>query len=295
MLNKKPIFIVGLSRGGSSIILNIIRSHPDVCSPRGETNQVFYGKPDESFLTRLSKILRYVPIMLRQREHIFSPHSCEERRPLSTRSMTLIDRILFEDKFLATDDTQNRFRAEGVENSVEEIREARILCKSIDGMAFTTPLFASMYPDATFFGLVRNGLAVCEGHIRRGRTASEYGTLYAHVCDRIIADADRIPNFHLIRYEDLTQNTLDTARRIYELADLNGACVKKFRLHVGNEGDPGRTGGTAEQLRWFEPQEFAETITPGVDEEQIRKLSPEDRSDFLKEAGSVMKSLGYIS
>ena len=45
-------------------MLHILRSHPDVCSPRGETNQVFYGKPDEPFLTRLSKILRYVPIML---------------------------------------------------------------------------------------------------------------------------------------------------------------------------------------------------------------------------------------
>lgn len=214
LLNRKPIFIVGLSRGGTSIMLHILRSHPDVCSPRGETNQVFYGKPDESIFGRIPKILRYVPIMLRQREHVFSPHSCRERRPLSARSMEIIDRILFFDKLLATDDTQNRYRAEGIENTQDEIRESRILCKSIDGMAFTTPLFASMYPDATFFGLVRNGLAVCEGHIRRGSTATSYGRLYANVCGQIIADTNRLPNFHLIRYEELTLNTLDTIEQV---------------------------------------------------------------------------------
>ena len=44
MLNKRPIFIIGFARGGTNIILNLLRSHPDVCSPRGETDQVFRGK-----------------------------------------------------------------------------------------------------------------------------------------------------------------------------------------------------------------------------------------------------------
>lgn len=295
MLNKKPIFIVGLSRGGSSIMLNILRSHPVVCSPRGETSQVFYGKPDEAIVTRLSKILRYMPTLIRQREHLFSPHRYEQRRPLSTRSAAAIDKILFDDKMLALDDTQNRYRAEGVENTMEEIRDSRLLSKSIDGAAFLTPLFASMYPDATFFGLVRNGLAVCEGHVRRGRTATAYGELYARVCGQLLADADRLPNFHLIRYEDLSGNTLDVASRVFKFAKLDADCVTKYRLIVGNEGDEGRLGGTAKQLRWYNPQEFADAIASGIDEEQIRKLSPKHRNDFLSEAGSVMELLGYTT
>jgi len=293
MLNKNPIFAVGLSRGGSSIMLNILRSHPDVCSPRGETNQVFHGKPDESLRTRLSKISRYLPIMLRQHEHVFSPHNCHKRRALSPGSMEAIDRILFEDKLLATDDTQNRFRMEGVEYTVDEIRKARLLCKNLDGLVFTTRLFADMYPDATFFGLVRNGLAVCEGHIRRGRTAKAYGKLYARVCGQLLADAECPPNFHLMRYEDLTHKTLAAAQQIYELAGLDGSRVEKFRLVVGHRGDQGRTGGSADQMRWFGPKEFAATITPGIDEEQIRKLSQQDRDAFLREAEGTMRLLGY--
>jgi len=293
MLNKKPIFIVGLSRGGSSIMLNILRSHPGVCSPRGETQEVFLGKRAESLLTRASKIFRYVPIMLLQREHVFSLHNCRVRRPLSPRSIEAIDRTLFRDKSLATDDSQNRYRAECVEYTTDEIRRARLLCKNLDGLVFTTGLFASMYPDATFFGLIRNGLAVCEGHIRRGSTASAYGKLYARVCGQIVADARCFSNFHLVRYEELTRNTLHTAERIFQLAHLDSNCVPKFRLVVGNEGNRRRTGGTAEHLRWFSPQDFANTITPGVDEEQIKKISSQNRSGFLKEAGDTMDLLGY--
>ena len=293
MLNKRPIFLVGLSRGGSSILLHALRSHPDVCSPRGETNQVFYGKPDEPLGTRVSKILRYVPVLLLQREHVFSPYRFEDRRPLSRRSMEIVDRVLFREKLLATDDTQNRYRAEGVEYTPEEVRASRILCKNLDGLVFTTHLFASMYPDATFFGLVRNGLAVCEGHVRRGSTAAAYGKLYAHACGRILADAGRVPNFHLVRYEDLASDPLTTMARVFRLAGLDASRVSKFRLVVGNEGQEGRTGGTAGKLRWYTPEEFARTIDPGVDAEQIRKLSARDREAFLAEAGPLIEALGY--
>ncbi|MDH3380773.1 MAG: sulfotransferase domain-containing protein, partial [Gammaproteobacteria bacterium] len=146
-----------------------------------------------------------------------------------------------------------------------------------------------------FIGLVRNGLAVCEGHIRRGSTASAYGKLYARVCGQILADAQRLDNFHLFRYEDLTRDTLKTAKQIFEFANLDGDCVPKFRLVVGNEGNPGRTGGSAVELRWFSPKEFAETITPGVDEEQIQKLTSKDRDNFLAEAGGILTSLGYAT
>jgi hypothetical protein len=293
-LNRKPIFIVGLSRGGSSILLNLLRSHPEVCSPRGETHEVFYGKPSESLATRLSKAFRYAPIALLQREHLFSPHSCRERKPLTAASMTMIDRVLYREKQLATGTTQNRYRTEGVEYTAQELRDSRVLCKNLDGMAFTSSLFASLYPDATFFGLVRNGLATCEGHVRRGRSAQAYGKLYASVCGRIAADATRLPNFHLLRYEALTRDILATAANLFRLATLDASSVPKFRLVVGNEGNEGRTGGTAEHLRWYTPAQFAELIAPSVDDEQIRKLSPKDREAFLREAGGVMEQLGYL-
>ena len=41
MKNKQPIFIAGLMLSGTNILLNLLRSHPYVCSPRGETFEVF--------------------------------------------------------------------------------------------------------------------------------------------------------------------------------------------------------------------------------------------------------------
>lgn len=255
---------------------------------------MFYGKPDERLTTRLSKVLRYLPIVLRQREHVFSPRNYHKRRRLTTGSMALIDRVLFFDKLRATGVTQNRYRAEGVEYTVEEIRESRLLCKNLNGLVFTTPLFARMYPEATFFGLLRNGLAVCDGHVRRGRPAGAFGKLYARACGQMLADARRLPNFHLVRYEALTRETLDTAGKVFELSRLDGTQVRAFRLVVGHGGDGSRTGGTADQLRWYSPREFEETITSGIDDEQIRHVSQQDRDDFLAEAGSVMEELGYL-
>lgn len=291
MLNKKPIIIVSLSRGGSSVILNILRSHPDVCSPRGETHEVFAGKNSESYRTRAAKILAYLPVVLLQREHIWSMRNYRPRRPLSARSAKIIDRILYEDKLLATDDTQNRFRKRGVEYTQDEIRAARLLCKNVDALAFVTPLLAGIYPDAVFLGLVRNGLASCEGHVRRGKSAAEYGRLYSQVCGRIADDEERMRNFHLLRYETLTSDVLAAASDLYELSNLDSSRVSEFRLVVG---DNGRTGGEAERLAWYTPAEFSSIITPSLDEEQSNKLSTRDRDAFLREAGSAMERLGYI-
>ncbi len=41
MLNRKPIFIVAFVYGDSNIPQNLLRTHPDVCSPRDELNGTF--------------------------------------------------------------------------------------------------------------------------------------------------------------------------------------------------------------------------------------------------------------
>jgi len=291
MLNRNPIFIVGLSRGGSSVMLNIFRSHPDVCSPRGETQEVFGGKGNEPLATQLAKRLRYLPVVFRQGEDVFSMRRFRPRRPLRPQSGERIDRVLFEEKLRATDTTQNRYKSEGVEYTPEEIRCTRLLCKNLDALAFTTELFADMYPDATFFGLVRNGLAVCEGHVRRGGSAEGYGRLYAAVAGRIAADAERLDNFHIVRYETLTTDTLETVADVFAKSRLDPTAVEKFRLVVG---DGARTGGSAERLEWYTPEAFAEVVAPRFNEEQIRKLPGAARDAFLRHAGDAMRQLGYL-
>ena len=84
-----------------------------------------------------------------------------------------------------------------------EIARRRLLCKNVNGVVFTTPLFQKMYPDATFIALVRNGLALCEGFVRRGWNARDFGILYDRVCRRMLEDARSVSNYNIVRFEDL--------------------------------------------------------------------------------------------
>jgi len=161
MLNKRPIFIVAISRGGSSILLNILRSHPDVCSPRGETNEVFHGQPEESLGTRLNKLLHYLPVLIMQQEDLVSMRKFQPRKPLKNMSKIMIDRIFYREKMKAIGKTQNYFKSEAIRYTLEEIRMSRLLCKNLDALAYLTDIFFEMYPDATFFSLIRNGFAIC--------------------------------------------------------------------------------------------------------------------------------------
>lgn len=298
MLNQRPIFIVGFGRGGSSILLNILRSHPDVCSPRGETQQVFHGKPDENFHTRVTKLLRYAPVAIAQRQDVFSIRSLKPRRAFSAFSRRTIDRVLFDDKCQALGQTQNLFKSEAVKYSNDEILRSRLLCKNLNGLAFLTVEFAKMYPDATFFGLVRNGFAICESHIRRwGKPAHEVGALYKAVCERMIRDAEEYPNFHLVKYEDIVSDTAQASATVFELADLDKSLVEKFRLVINKgKGSTERTGGEATELQWYSWNEFAEVVTPKMNMEQVEYMSEhkEIRESFLESAGPSMKHFGYI-
>ncbi len=103
MLNKKAIFIVSFAYGGSNILLNLLRSHPDVCSPRGEFNEVFKGKRDEPFSTRLAKKLRYFPCVIAEGRDIFGFNDWTPRRPFSPLTQRVVDRILFDEKLRAVD------------------------------------------------------------------------------------------------------------------------------------------------------------------------------------------------
>jgi|GEM_PF-6949900 len=202
------------------------------------------GKGNEPFGVRMQKRIAYLPIVLAQRQHVFSLRWYGRRRSFSASTRKRIDRIFFEEKLRATDVTQNYYKAEGVAYTQDEIKATRILCKNLDALVFTTEQFAEMYPDATFISLVRNGLAICEGHKRRGASVEQIGRLYGTVCSQIILDAERLPNFHIIKYETLISDTLATIKKMYELTGLDGTRVDKFRLVVNRgERGSGHTGG----------------------------------------------------
>jgi hypothetical protein len=293
--NKKPIFIVGFSRGGSSLLLNILRSHPGVCSPRGETQEVFKGKRVESAWTRIKKRLRYLPFVMQQRQDLFSDRNLSTRKPVTPAQAQKIDDIFYKEKVAASDITQNLYKFENKYYSDEEKRRSRLLCKNLNGLAFTTDIFQSIYPDAVFLCLMRNGYAVCEGHLRRSSSVEKVGRLYQIVGQQMISDAVRYKNYHIIKYEDLVLSPEKLVSKIYRLCELEQKRVGKFRLTVRKgQKAQGHAGGEATDLVWYERKEFFMRLSPDFNEKQIKALSSSNKREFLTYAKKVMQHFEYV-
>jgi hypothetical protein len=301
MLNKKPIFIIGFTRGGSNILLNLLRSHPQVCSPRGETQEVFKGQIGEEKLSViLTKLWKYLPILLAQRQHIFSVNlESDPVRSFSQKTMHRIDKVLFLDKMKALGPTQNLYKNENEKYSLEEIKKSRILCKNLNGLIFLTDLFNEMYPDATFLALVRNGFAVCEGHLRRNIDINKSAELYRKSCERMIEDSKRIKNYHILKFEDIIDEPVKMLYKIYDYCDLDKGLLKKVRLAtkpiVKKDGSHGYIHGVAEtKLLWYDIEEFSNHFDKNVNKNQIARLTKNQKKIIQEEAGQVLKYFNYI-
>ncbi|MFQ5718236.1 MAG: sulfotransferase [Acidobacteriota bacterium] len=298
MRNRKPIFIAGFARGGSNIVLNFFLSHPDVCLPRGETQEVFRGAAGEGFATRWAKRLRYFPVAMMEREDVLDNRNWRPRRPFSRLTMVQIDRIYHAEKLRATGPGQNMYKAENVRYTQQEIRTSRLLAKILNGLIFVSPQYARMYPDATFIGLVRHGLAVCEGHIRRGYEAGDIAKKYAAACSAMIADERRLPRYRIFRYEDIVADPVSALHRMYEFADLDPERVPKIRMEtkrvMGADGSREFIGGaSSKEMMWCTKNDVRRFVREDANSNQIRRLTAEQRSVIIEQCGESLEHFGY--
>ena len=294
MLNPAPIFVIGFQRGGTNILTNLLGSHPDTRFLGRETHMVFYGKRREPVLKWFRRLI-YLPLLLGARGHIFRPASLSERRSLPRPLMRYTDLLLYRESMANLSDTPE---ASG-NSSRLRARERRLLGKNVNGMVFVTPIFREMYPDATFIALVRNGLALCEGYTRRGMPAAVFGEIYKKVSQRMLEDAANLPNYHIVRFENLISNPLGVMQDVYRHASLDVSAVGKYRLQAkqSTQRDGRRTyafGGQQDrEVRWFDPSEIGGCFRQDVDTSQIALLGERERSEFLRVAGGAMERLGY--
>ncbi len=299
MLNKNPIFVVAFARGGSNILFNFLISHPDVCTPRGEIQQVFKGMGGEGLRTRLAKRLRYVPMMLLERSDIFAVDNWQARTPFTPTTQRRIDRILFHDKIKARAPGQNLFKTEGERYSKEEIARSRLLCKNLNGLIFLSREFHRMYPDAVFIALVRNGLAVCEGHMRRGYDLTKIAESYERACQQMIQDAQELPRYHLLRYEDIIDAPTASFHRIIELAGLDADKVPKVRMETKQVIDAGGEhvyvhGTDQKQVVWYDVDELATHLRTDANANQINRLTDEQRTTITGICRSSLEHFSYL-
>ena len=295
MLNPAPIFVIGFQRGGTNILTNLLGSHPDTRFLGRETHMVFYGKAREP-VAKWFRRLVYLPLLVGARGHLFRPASLAERRGISRPLMRYADLLLYRESMANAPPRQEDTNGTGrLAHS-----ERRLLCKNVNGLVFVTPVLREMYPDATFIALVRNGLALCEGYTRRGMPAAVFGEIYKKVSERMLDDAARVPNYHIVRFENLVSDPLGVIQDVYRHASLDITAVAKYRLQAKRsmERDGRRTyafgGHQDREIRWFDPSEIGSCFRKDVDASQIALLGERERSEFLRVADGAMERLGYL-
>lgn len=296
MLNKRPIFINGFSYGGTNLIMNFLASHPDVCLLSGETHEVFVSKPNRK-LDKLVRKMFYFPLRKAAGQDIFGRKYLEERRPLPAHLGRYLDLIFYVDKLVSD---RNRDRTEGVPYTFREKKESRFLAKNVNGVVLASAAFADLYPDATFFGLVRNGFALCDGYRRRGWSVEDFARLYDTVCRRMIEDAKTLPNYRIVRFEDMTSDPLRFIREIFGHAGLDIGQTPKIRLQakrsMNSDGTRSYTFGGAKdrELHWFPLADIPQYMRSDVDRNQQAQLPPEDLAVLKDRTGSTLRELGYL-
>ena len=298
---------MGFQRGGTDLLWYFLLSHPDVCRTQGETHQVFRGRWGTTgtgnrryhVARNLAALARGFPLLLMQREDVFSQHAMRARRPFGRFAAWYVDKMLFEAKMRAREPNQNRYKFPGVLYTLDEIRRARLLCKNVDGVIFLTSNLHRMYPDATFVAIVRNGFAVCEGHMRRGTPVDEAAVIYEKGCARIIADSEKYDNFAVIRFEDLLAEPESVLRVAFEACGLDVDSVERFRFFVkrtvGETRDRPTPGNLAAgEQAWCRMDELGRYLQRDVNTAQINRLSDDDKLTIARIARGSLEHFGYV-
>ncbi len=298
-MDQAPIFVTGFSRGGTTMLMNLLASHPQVCTV-GEIHQLFKGSNilDSRFQIITKSLMRDFPLMLATGQDFLSPRNISDRSGSAKAAAWLIRRVLEASKRKSSHAHLNQFKSPGVPYLQTEINSSQLLAKNLDGTVLASDLLRQIYPNCRFVGMTRHGLAVCEGHIRRGRTVKQVGEMYAKVAGKIIHDSQTVDNYQLVRFEDLVANPIDTLDTIFEKLGLDSSLVDDVRLQerklVTKDGQHRLRKDCAEwDVRWLAKSDLPDEFDPGVNNRQIDRLSTEHRRKFLSYASDVMGKLGY--
>jgi len=273
MKNKKVVVLSGFARGGTNIAWNLLQSHPGICSPIFETGEIF----------RKSWTLRLCRFISEQ----FAFTQCNR----------LIDAQLFKFKLQTLEHPDNKFIAEGKLYTNEQVAKTVLCLKSVDDDIFLTDLFLRVYPDLYFIALSRNGYAVCDGHIRRNGTAAEAGRLYNRIAEKMKRYADLIPQFKVIKFEEILQRPFDVAEDMFYFLDVSPRRLEKLRLKskkvTNNQGEHRVTFGTQNRKYWFDRNTINQILDPNVNQTQINRLPNSTIDEFRRKASSALEFFEY--
>ena len=286
MLNKKPIVLNCFSRGGSNIIWNFFISHPHVCHPIEETLQIFHTN-------WRSPRLKGYKISILARQYLFDQWKLNQRMSINEKAKYYIDKILYEEKLSTYTDKYMQYKYGDEKYSLEEVKNSRLVLKNNNGLIFCSDIFYEMYPDITFIGLVRHPIALYESHKRRKTPVSvsikAFVKYYSKMTKKMIEDQDNIENYHIIKFENLLTDPIESMKKLYSWAHIDYSQLKQVRLKAKkymHEDGEAKTSYEAGCHYWLSEEELKSFLDPNVNKNQ-ENLIPEKEikiiSHYLKD------------
>jgi hypothetical protein len=292
MLNKSPIFLNCFSRGGSNILWNIFLSHPDVCSPIKETLEIFrtglrHGRL-EGFMVWLKTF----------QAGLFDQWNLKDRRPISDSAMAYIDRAFYEWKLKTLNDGEMKYKNESEVYSLEEVKKCRLASKNNNGTIFLTDILNEMYPDATFFALVRHPFSLYESHKRRKikNSTRDFTGFYRTITEKMLNDQNRYKNYHIFKFEDILSKPLKSINKLYSLASLDRSRVNRVRFKAKahlNKNGVHKTEYAEGRHYWFDFESINKFIEPDINAYQEQRLNESEKIQLKLELKSEMSFFGY--
>ena len=273
MKNGKVIVLSGYCYGGTNIVWNILQSHPQICSPIRETGQLFHDSTFLRFCHALPNRL-LSPFLLKKMDAVFS------KLKLSNLS--------HED---------NKYVAEGVHYEPHQVEEAALCFKSVNYDINLTDELLKVYPDLYFIALSRNGYSLCDGYLRRGYSAAEFGRIYREIAELMDRYSKRIPRFKLMKFEDALADPFGAAEDLYRFVEVQPAEIKSLRLKVkktiNGDGEHAVSYGTEKRKYWFTRDSVRDLLDPRIEEIQMERLPTQSTRDFDRVAGAALDYFGY--
>ncbi len=308
MLNHKPVFLNSFARGGSNIVWEILQSHPDACAPIAETDKIIWTKAGRwKGVINVWLSLRGGYLLPRLKKEkgfwmlnygLFHANNYNERG-LNKFARNYLDKLLYTWKLKNLHHPFNKYKTKDEIYTLEELEQTRIAAKHVNGLIFLIPALIEMYPDSVHFGLVRNGLALCESRLRRNtfKDAGKFGIMYNKIVSKFIEYEARYPNFHLLKFEDLLAHPKEFVCKLYDKAGLsyrNKISVRlKAKKFVTSEGKHETTLKEGSKY-WIDMDNFFDFVNAEINENQIKRMPLEAQQDFLKYAKESMEKLGYL-
>lgn len=304
---NSPIFLVSFARGGSSMLLNMLRSHPEICSPTGELQEVVLGKKitHESPIRIIDKRLRSRELRRSLGKEFFSISNWCKRN--NTLNMSLVNKLIdiFDyEKLRATSETQNKYKSDGLLYTSDEILRSRTLVKLLNGLIFSSEVFCKTFPNADFIALIRNPYAVIEGHVRRGYDLESI----CHNVNNSLLEINKLNikynKFNIIKFEDLIINPKNTLEEVFNLCNIDASSLDKIR-HVEKRSmrKDGKRKNNNERfiqrflpnhyqsLEWNPLSDYGKSFFADINENQIKNLS----SQQIETIGSICsESIGIF-